>query len=534
MASNQLTSARLTSLQYELAMLVGQELQLVPMLRRFFPPALKALRCRAAHVWLRSEPDQAPAHCFSYPARDSAVWHENQRFMNAAREFAKAATQPRGMALDERTWLQLIPLEEAGFCVLIRDDEPIDPMTIAAIKPIFTRLANACRASLRHQQVEQLQALAADRELRLRSVLETIGEVIFQTDSTGRLTFLTPAWEAISGTAINQALGQPLVDFLAAVDRPLLQRQLQGKLDEPTGERMELRLQTAGGELRDVVIRLRRTGGAQHFMPTQAHPRQRWYDRAADDQQQLTGTIIDVTELRRAERLKREFTATVSHELRTPLSAIVGAIGLLEGGAGGELPTRARELIAIAEKNSLRLRHLIDDLLDMEKLLAGKMRFTMTTLDISKLIATAMSEHAPLAARHQVTLSCQPGGTDLEAQADPHRFTQVLSNLLSNAIKFSPSGADVAVASRRQGAGIRVEVTDRGPGIDPAIASGLFEPFTQADASDSRHKGGTGLGLAISRALVEQMNGRIGVESEPGHGATFWFELPAAEAEEPA
>ena len=533
MVQPQHPTSRLVNLQYELAMLVGQELQLERMLRRFFPPALKALGCRAAHVWLRHDTESTPTHCFSYPARDAALWRANADFQAAVAQLDAPDDQPRSINLDDRTWLLLMPLEQAGFCVLVREGSAIDPITIAAIRPIFKRLANACRASIRHEQVEKLQILAADRELRLRTVLQTIGEVIFQTDSSGRLSFLTPAWESMTGISINHALGHPLADFLAASDRPRFSQSLHQTQQGATAGRLELRLQTVGGELKDVIIRLRATRGAEPFRAAHRYPGRRWYDKAGDGDRQLTGTIIDVTEIRRAERLKREFTATVSHELRTPLTSIVGAIGLLDGGAGGELPARARELIAIAGKNSARLRRLIDDILDMEKLLAGKMNLAASPVEPGPLIEQTVREHFPLARQRQIDLDYRPGVATGPVQADPHRFSQVLSNLLSNAIKFSPPAERVEITCRRQAELVHVAVLDRGPGIAPAFEASLIEPFTQGDASDSRQEGGTGLGLAISRALIEQMGGRIGVKSRVGQGANFWFELPAAQSSAP-
>ncbi|TVQ37801.1 MAG: PAS domain-containing sensor histidine kinase [Wenzhouxiangella sp.] len=529
-------TSQLINLQYELAMLVGKELQLVPMLRSFFPPALKALGCRAAHVWLRGDPDQPPAHCFSYPARETSVWREDARFVEVANQFAVAADQPRSLAIGEDRQLLLMPLDSVGFCALIRQGDPIDPIVVAAIRPIFKRLANACSASLRHEKVEQLKALAAERELRLRTVLETIGEVIFQADGEGRLTFLNPAWQTLTGMTITQALGHPLSEFMALSDRPRLERGLAEARDGESNERLELRLQTAHGHWKDVVVRLQSaratTPPASSAVPP-GHPGKRWYDNAANHTYQLTGTIIDVTKLRQAERLKREFTATVSHELRTPLTSIVGAIGLLDGGAAGDLPPRARELVAVAGKNSQRLRQLIDDLLDMEKLLAGKMVFAAETIDVVELITQSAREHAPLADQREVRLLVDSDPEGGQVCADRHRLEQVLSNLLSNAIKFSPPGGAVKIGCRQSAAKVRIEVIDHGPGIDPTLQAGLFEPFTQADASDTRSQGGTGLGLAISRALIDQMDGRIGIESRPGQGATFWFELPAANTPAP-
>lgn len=359
------------------------------------------------------------------------------------------------------------------------------------------------------QQVEHLRTIAAEREQRLRTVLETVGEVIFQLNATGALTFLNPAWSRLSGLEVERCLGLPLTDFLSVEDKPLVSSALRSVLD--TGEHsqpFEADLRTLSSTARRVTI---------HLWP--CHPGSSIND--------VTGTMSDITQIRQAERMKRELTATVSHELRTPLTSIAGAIGLLDGGAAGPLPKEARDLVAIAGKNAQRLRLLIDDLLDMEKLLAGKLPFALRDLELCPLLEQAISENQPFADIYDVRLTLTDYSDRARACTDPDRLQQVLSNLLSNAIKFSPPGGEVAVSTHRINQAIRVEVRDSGPGIALEFHSKIFQKFVQADASDSRRSGGTGLGLAITRELVTQMHGKIGFESTPGNGAIFWFELPA-------
>lgn len=239
----------------------------------------------------------------------------------------------------------------------------------------------------------------------------------------------------------------------------------------------------------------------------------------------MIGTNTDISERKRIDQMKTEFVSTVSHELRTPLTSISGALGLVAGGVAGELPAQAKQMIAIAHKNSLRLSHLIDDLLDMEKLVAGKMRITLQYQPLMPLVEQSMEATHAYATQHQVSFSLITS-EDVKVRVDAIRLQQVLNNLLSNAAKFSPQGAQVEIAVHRRDGKVRVEVIDHGAGVPAEFHERIFQKFSQADSSDTRQKGGTGLGLAISKELIERMHGVIGFDSTPGQGACFYFELP--------
>ena len=246
----------------------------------------------------------------------------------------------------------------------------------------------------------------------------------------------------------------------------------------------------------------------------------------ADDSILWHGFITDITQRKHLEQMKNEFVSTVSHELRTPLTSIAGSLGLINGEALGPVPNAMREMLLIAQSNSQRLRQLIDDLLDMDKLLAGKMNFIPQQLDIDSFLAECVTSHQGFARQHDVQLT-YTGGPVAQITADPMRLQQVLSNLLSNALKFSPAGSQVLLSAQELGGQIRILVVDQGPGVPAEFVDRLFEKFSQADASDRRQKGGTGLGLAISKELIERMGGCIGFYPRSGGGSVFWVELPA-------
>jgi PAS domain S-box-containing protein len=243
---------------------------------------------------------------------------------------------------------------------------------------------------------------------------------------------------------------------------------------------------------------------------------------------QLTGFVglaQDITERKQVDQLKNEFVSIVSHELRTPLTSIRGALGLLEGEAVGALPPGAFEMVAIARSNADRLIRLINDILDLEKIEAGKIELKLTRLDAGQLIRTALEGIRGVAEGASIELRGEAAAEAIFT-GDHDRLLQVLTNLVSNAIKFSPPRGAVAVRAETAGANVRFAVADAGPGIPEHQRSLLFRKFQQLDASDARRRGGSGLGLAISKAIVEQHRGRMWVESEAGLGAVFLFEVP--------
>lgn len=237
--------------------------------------------------------------------------------------------------------------------------------------------------------------------------------------------------------------------------------------------------------------------------------------------------LRDITVRRQHEKMKDDFVSTVSHELRTPLTAISGALGLVAAGALGKLEPKQQEMLDIALQNSQQLNTLINDLLDIEKLVAGQMQLFKKPVTLQSLLLQAMQRHLPLATQHGVQLDALwPMPFNERVLVDANRMQQVLANLLVNAIRFSPTGAAVQLKVDIVGTRIRVSVIDVGPGVPTEFESRLFQKFSQADSSDSRAIGGTGLGLAISKQLIEYMDGFIGYQPNTPQGACFYIELP--------
>jgi signal transduction histidine kinase len=235
------------------------------------------------------------------------------------------------------------------------------------------------------------------------------------------------------------------------------------------------------------------------------------------------------TEAERASRLKDDFLATVSHELRTPLNAILGWAQILIQGQGSRPEVSGQGLDAIL-RNARAQAHLIEDLLDMSRIVSGKIRLNLQTVDLCEIITSAVGTITPAAKAKEIQLDCVPVDLAPAVRGDPDRLQQVLLNLLSNAVKFTPSGGRVWVTLETGEAWAEIIVRDTGKGITPQFMPHVFDPFRQADSSTTRRHGGLGLGLAVANHLIELHGGMIRVES-PGNGlgSTFTIQIPRAE-----
>jgi signal transduction histidine kinase/ActR/RegA family two-component response regulator len=230
-------------------------------------------------------------------------------------------------------------------------------------------------------------------------------------------------------------------------------------------------------------------------------------------------------ELSRANRLKDEFLATLSHELRTPLNAILGWIRIVRS---ADLPpnTRARALESI-ERNAALQARLIEDLLEVSRIVTGKLHLQTTRTDLAAIVDAAVEIVQPAAAAKNIEITTTINPRPAITNGDPDRLQQVVWNLLSNAVKFTPIGGRIAVQLGCDN-GYLLTVTDNGLGIDPAMLPQMFQPFRQVDASPTREQGGLGLGLAIVRQLVELHGGTVSARSQGvGTGATFEVRLPS-------
>jgi PAS domain S-box-containing protein len=349
-----------------------------------------------------------------------------------------------------------------------------------------------------------------DQAKQTQAILDNMVDGIITIGETGEIDSFNPAAERIFSYRMEELLGRNvktlIPNLLCDGDEDCVRRHLMPMPADGTGARREVDGRRKDGAVFPLELAISEV--------------------TREGRPLYVGLVRDISERKEMDRIKSEFVSKVSHELRTPLTSIRGSLGLIVGGALGELPSQMRNIVDIAHRNCQRLTHLINDLLDIEKLTADQMYFAMEPQALMPLIHQALKENEPFGAARGVTLVVTRSEPYAYVRVDAQRLMQVLCNLLSNAIKFSPKDGTVEIAVATRDRSVRVTVSDRGPGIPAAFRPRVFQKFAQADCSDARKRGGTGLGLAISKELIDRMNGKIGFESIEGEGASFNFDLP--------
>ena len=352
---------------------------------------------------------------------------------------------------------------------------------------------------------------ASEQELRL--ITDSVPALISYVDIDGRLQFHNKAFEqwfgrtseAFQGHALRELIGQKAWQTVG----PHIEAVLRGD-----SVAFEFEIPWEHVRARDAAVRL--------------VPRR-------NEAGEVTGyysLVTDITAFKEVDRLKSEFVWTVSHELRTPLTSIRGSLGLLAGGVAGALPEKVRELVAIATDNCERLVRLVNDILDSEKMLSGKLEMSLEDLDLEEVVGRSIRQNEGYAASHGVRIRLECAVPRVRVRADADRLAQVITNLLSNASKFSPRGGEIEVCLDAADCVAKVSVSDRGPGVPEEFRARLFERFAQAETYRQSTAGGTGLGLSICKGIIERLGGKIGYAPREGGGSVFHFELPAlSEAE---
>ena len=412
----------------------------------------------------------------------------------------------------------------------------LDSATIQIMRHLGTQLGRVVeRARAEHHLARHALELRRLSK-RLETVLNSAGEGIYGVDQTDHVTFINEAGAALVGRRRDEIIGKTVDSVLPAEVDTAPRRIPTGSQpgavrpsqEAPTHSPAHSPAHSAAGSPVPLVTRVL----GRHTRADGTSFDSEWISAPIVSEGVESGAVVvfrDVSEQRAVERMKDQFLAVVSHELRTPLTSIRGALGLLGGGAAGELPVAAARMVDLATVSTNRLIRLVTDILDIERLAAGQMTLYPQHADTAALMAASLQDTAAFVAERRVRIDVE--GRGARVVADPDRAIQVLTNLITNAVKFSDPGSVVEVSTREIGRQLCFEVRDHGPGLPADQLEIIFEPFRQADASDTRRHGGTGLGLAICRGLVEQHGGRIWAGNHAGGGAQFAFTLPLAPAE---
>ena len=349
---------------------------------------------------------------------------------------------------------------------------------------------------------ELRQKLVAVREEhnKIEAIISSMSDAVVAVDHRGAILLLNRAAEELLGLS-PEARGRRLGDV--AGDHPCWRG-----------------IRTAADSGKDVVEEFSPSPVGDRILDLHATPLR----GPAGEVAGAVAVVRDVTDLRRADRLRRELTANVSHELRTPLTSIKGFAETLLGGAMSD-ETACRRFLTIIDSEAGRLMKLVDDLMDLSRLESRVVSFEPTEVRLDELVTEALTRMRPQAEAQRIQL--RTAATEaVTVLADRDRILQVITNLLDNAIKFTPDGGEVEASVWRTGAEGVVSVTDTGRGIPADDLLRIFDRFYRVDRSRSREAGGTGLGLAIAKHIVEAHGGRITVASRINSGSTFTFTLP--------
>jgi PAS domain S-box-containing protein len=442
-----------------------------------------------------------------------AVWHDTEEVIERAQELSGELGETVEPGFDVFVRLPSMSGSESREWTFIRKDGSRFPvnLTVTPLKgdsgEVVGFLGILEDITLRNQQTAALEA----SEETFRSAMQYAPTGMGLVGLDGRWLKVNPALGTLLGYSEEELLATTIENVTHPEDRE---------------KSLAARQQVLGEEAPSYQIekRLLHKSGRAIWVSTNAS----LLYHADGTPRCFIVQIQDITERREMERVKSEFISVVSHELRTPLTSIRGSLGLIAGTMSASLPEKANRLVEIAHKNSERLILLINDILDMDKIATGNMRFDLKPEDLTGVVEQAIEANRAYAERFGAVISLDAGPTPPTVVVDASRLTQVLTNLLSNASKFSPPNGRVTVRIETLAATARVLVSDQGKGIPPEFQQKIFGQFSQADSSVTREKGGTGLGLHISKQLVERMNGRIGFESAEAQGTTFWIELPLA------
>jgi len=362
-------------------------------------------------------------------------------------------------------------------------------------------------------QLDQTIHFLTEERNRSAAILGSMAEGVAVISPEGRILFLNQAFCRELGLKAAECVGRPMLEVIRQSDLLAVVQQVLSGQPSRSGE---------------VSLAVPGAVGARNFVATAAPVRAA--GEGADGSGNAAGAVLvlhDISELRRLERVRRDFVANVSHEFKTPLTAIQGFAETLLEGALEDTGNR-RRFVEIIRDHSARLGRLTDDLLKLSLIEAGKLELDFRRVEVAGLIESCVETTRLKAEQKRLALTVEcPAGLP-QVRGDARRLAEVLQNILDNAVQYTSAGGKISVRARAEDRLVSIAVSDTGIGIPRDEQQRIFERFYRVDAARSREAGGTGLGLSIARHLVEAHGGRIEVESEVGRGSTFCVVLPAA------
>lgn len=380
-------------------------------------------------------------------------------------------------------------------------------------------------------QLKNIEEALRESEARFRTITDTMPQIVWSTRADGYTDYLNKRWYEYTGMSRDDNDGWNWVDYLHPDDAERAKNTWKRAVE--TGEQYEIEYRfrnSKDGTYRWFI------GRALPIKDEQGNIT-RWFGSSTDvdDQKRMIQEREDLleseraarTEAERAVRLKDEFVATLSHELRSPLNAIVGWSHVLKGGrVDKEIIEKGLDII---ERNTKLQAQLISDLLDMNRIISGKLRLNVSQVDLGDVIENSVRSNAHIAEAKRIKIQTLIDSSVSNIMGDVARLEQVIWNLLSNALKFTPKDGQIKIVTKQVDSDVEIVVADDGEGIEPAFLPYVFDRYRQADGSSSRMHGGLGIGLSIVKNLVELHGGTVSVASEgKGMGARFTVKLPIA------
>jgi PAS domain S-box-containing protein len=351
------------------------------------------------------------------------------------------------------------------------------------------------------QVIHAMDTAIEEALLKSRALIDNAADLVCSIDRDAYFERVNRFSRQLLGREPEQLIGTSVIELVITEDCALADERINKAFESHLASQFELRLKTFEDQILDT----------------------HWSAFWSEEDRSLFCVVGDVTERKNIERLKQDFIGMISHDLRSPLMSVASSISLVQSGALGGFSDGVNRDLSNAEKTLDRLIAMINDLLDFEKLEAGKMQFSLVPISIDEVISEAFREVNAVAEAKDVPLHAEKTG--IFVLGDQEKLMQMLINLLANAIRYSPAKTAVCVQCSFSDQTVEVAVLDEGPGVPEGFHEKVFAPFENAPGSQQTSEGGTGLGLAICKLIIEGHNGEIGVRNRAEHGSEFWFTL---------